>query len=53
MTAEFSAVKRPAPLKNVVSFNGLVKRVVSRAPGLPGMACFFEFRSISLDIAVL
>ncbi len=41
MTTEFADVKRPAPLKNVVAFNGLVKRVVNRAPALPGMACFF------------
>lgn len=41
MTTEFADVKRPAPLKNVAAFNGLVKRVVNRAPGLPGMACFY------------
>lgn len=41
MTTEFADVKRPAPLRNVVAFHGLLKRVVNRAPGLPGMACFY------------
>lgn len=41
MNTEFADVKRAAPLKNVALFNGLVKRVVNRAPGLPGMACFY------------
>lgn len=41
MTTEFVDVKRPAPLKNVSRFNELLKRVVGRAPGLPGMACFY------------
>lgn len=41
MTTEFADVKQAAPLKNVALFNGLCKRVINRAPGLPGMACFF------------
>lgn len=41
MSIEPLSVKKPAPLKNVAAFNGLVKRVVNRAPDLPGMACFF------------
>lgn len=41
MTTEVADVKRTAPLRNVVAFNQLVKRVVGRAPGLPGMACFY------------
>lgn len=41
MTMELADVKRPAPLKNVVAFNSLVKRVVNRPPGLPGIACFY------------
>ena len=41
MTTGTLSVKKPAPLKNVVAFNGLIKRVVNRAPDLPGMACFF------------
>jgi DNA transposition AAA+ family ATPase len=40
MTMETLSAKKPAPLKNVASFNGLVKRVVNRAPDLPGLAVF-------------
>ncbi|MBB4016704.1 hypothetical protein GGR16_001710 [Chelatococcus caeni] len=41
MTVDAQTVKKPAPLKNVAAFNGLIKRVINRAPDLPGMACFF------------
>ena len=33
-------VNRPAPLKNVAAFSGLISRVVERHAGLPGLACF-------------
>lgn len=40
MSISSADVKGTAPLRNVVAFNLLVKRVVNRADGLPGMACF-------------
>lgn len=38
--AESQYVNRPAPLKNVAAFSGLISKVVERRPGLPGLACF-------------
>jgi DNA transposition AAA+ family ATPase len=39
--AEFLTVKKPAALKNVAAFSGLITKVVERRPDLPGLACFF------------
>jgi DNA transposition AAA+ family ATPase len=41
MTIEFAEVKRAAPLKNVVAFNGLVKKLINRPPNVTGMGVFF------------
>jgi len=39
--SEVSQVNRPAPLKNVAAFAGLISKVVERRRGLPGLACFY------------
>ncbi len=41
MTTEFADVKRAAPLKNVVAFNILVKKLINRPPNVPGMGVFY------------
>jgi DNA transposition AAA+ family ATPase len=42
-----------APLRNVGLFSELVNRLVSRAPGLPGMACFTGFSGFGKTTAAI
>lgn len=41
MTTNIADVKRTAPLKNVVAFNSLVKKLINREPDMPGIGVFY------------
>lgn len=41
MAIEFADVKKAAPLKNVVAFHGLVKKLINRPPNITGMGVFY------------
>jgi DNA transposition AAA+ family ATPase len=49
----YTAVNRPAPLKNIAAFSTLITKVVERRPDLPGMACFFGFSGLGKSKAAV